>query len=357
MNEDGLTRYVVEQIVNLVRIPSPTGYTQEAVQYLEAELDKLKVGHERTKRGSLIATLPGRETGPHRTLAGHVDTLGAMIKEINREGELLLTRVGSYSLNSVEGEYCTIVTGDGARFRGTILFEKPSVHVYDSVGTVERKLENMRIRLDAIAAGDKGVESLGIRVGDYVHFDPRVELTETGFVKARHLDDKAGVACMLGAIKAIAESGRKPRLETHFYFSTSEEVGFGASAGIPSETAELIAVDMGAVGKGQKSDEYSVCICAKDTTGPFDFSLRQRLIQFCRRDGIACKVDVYPFYGSDAAVAVRAGLDTITGLIGPGIDASHSLERTHRQALGATVRLIVAYLECEGELAHPAGRP
>ncbi len=32
---------------------------------------------------------------------------------------------------------------------------------------------------------------------------------------------------------------------------------------------EYIALDMGALGDGQASDEYTVSICAKDASGPY----------------------------------------------------------------------------------------
>ena len=275
---DALSDYVVAQIAQLVQIPSPAGNTEAAVDLLEAELDRWHVRHQRTGRGSLLATIPGRESGPHRALTAHVDTLAAMVKEVRDDGTLRFTGVGSYALNTVEGEYCSVATSRGRRFRGTVLYEKPSVHVFEKVGEPERKFDNMMVRLDAEVRSRPEALALGIAPGDYIVFDPRLELTDAGFVKSRHLDDKAGVACLLGAIRSIAERRGQPRVTTHFYFSTSEEVGFGAAAGIPTDTGELIAVDMGAVGKGQESDEYSVCICAKDTTGPFDFHLRQRLV-------------------------------------------------------------------------------
>ncbi len=346
--DDRLTDYVVEQVVRLVKTPSLAGHTDEAVSYVEQELTRAGVKHRRTRRGALLVTLAGREPGSHRALTAHVDTLGAMVKELGKDGSLLFTPVGGYALATVEGEYVTVESGSGKLFRGTILFDEPSAHVSKKVVDTKREFENMRIRLDAEVRNEKEVAKLDVAVGDYVHFDPRCEVTETGFIKTRHLDDKAGVACLLGALKALAESGARPRRTTHFLFSTSEEVGFGASAGIPPEVGELVAVDMGAVGKGQESDEYSVCICAKDSTGPFDYALRQQLVKLCRSQKIPCKVDIYPFYGSDAAAAVRAGLDAVTGLIGPGINASHNLERTHRKALAATVRLVLAYVEPGG---------
>jgi putative aminopeptidase FrvX len=342
---ENTTEFAVELLGRLCRVPSPAGHTEEAIRLLESELDLLHVGHSRTTRGALVATIPGREAGPHRTLTAHVDTLAAMIKELDKNGQVRLAQVGGYAPGSIEGEYCTIETASGTSHRGTVLFEKPSAHVSRDVVSAKRETETLIVRVDAEAKSENDLRRLGINVGDYIHFDPRFELTEAGFVKSRHLDDKAGVACMVAALKCLSDSRLRPKRTTHFLFSTSEEVGFGASCGVPEGTAQLIAVDMGAVGKGQESDEFSVAICAKDSTGPFDYRLRQHLLELCRRFEIPHKVDIYPFYGSDAAAAVRAGADVLTGLIGPGINASHNLERTHRKALDATVRLITAYLE------------
>ncbi len=344
-NLTSLTETAVEILSKLVQIPSPAGHTEAAIRFLERELDRLNVRHRRTVRGALVASIPGREAGPHRTLTAHVDTLAAMVKSIDKDGIVRLTQVGGYALSTVEGEYCTIETASGRMVRGTVLYEKPSAHVSKDIESAKRDTESMIVRLDVESPTEAVLAALGIAVGDYIHFDPRFELTDSGFVKSRHLDDKAGVACLLAAVRQLVRQGTRPRRTCHFFFSTSEEVGFGAAAGIPEGTGQLLAVDMGAVGKGQASDEYSVSICAKDSTGPFDFRLRQHLVELCQANAIPYRVDVYPFYGSDAAVAVRAGNDVVTGLIGPGIDASHNLERTHRRALLATVRLILAYLD------------
>ncbi len=339
-----ITNYTVELLERLCRTPSPAGHTEAAIRLLEAELDQLGISHVRTSRGALVASMPGRDAGPHRTLTAHVDTLAAMVKELDKDGQVRLTPVGGYAPGSIEGEYCTIETSAGKSYRGTVLYEKPSAHVSKDVVNAAREIENLVVRVDAEASTKEELQQLGIATGDYIHFDPRFELTDTGFVKSRHLDDKAGVACMVTAIKCLRDNRLQPRHASHFLFSTSEEVGSGASSGIPTGTYQLLAIDMGAVGKGQESDEFSVAICAKDSTGPFDYRLRQHLVDLCQQFAIPYRVDVYPHYGSDAAAAVRAGADVVTGLIGPGINASHNLERTHRRSLDATIRLILAYL-------------
>jgi putative aminopeptidase FrvX len=189
------------------------------------------------------------------------------------------------------------------------------------------------------------VEALGIQVGDFVSLDPRTEETEAGFIKSRHLDDKACAAILLGLAKLIREEQIELAATTHFFISNYEEVGHGAAAGIPQETAELIALDMAAVGEGQSSDEFSVTICVKDSTGPYDYELSRRLQRLASDQGIPYRIDIYPYYGSDASAALRAGGDFNAALVGPGIDASHSYERTHRDSLEHTAWLMLEYLK------------
>lgn len=336
--------YMTELLVNLCHIPSPSGNTGKAIAWLEQEFRRLGLDPRTTNKGALIVTIPGADNLHHRTLSAHVDTLGAMVKEIKPTGRLRFTPVGWCSMQSVEGEYCTIEATDGHTYTGTILTTKASAHVYADAVKLERKEENMEIRLDERVSSREDVEKLGIQVGDFVSFDPRTEVAG-GFIKSRHLDDKAGVAALLGAAKLICDKRIPLAATTHLLISNYEEIGHGASAGVPRETTEFIAVDMAAIGEGQSSDEFSVTVCAKDSGGPYDLVLRRKLVDLARAEGITHQVDIYPFYGSDAGAALRAGGDFAHGLIGPGVDASHSYERTHQDALVNTAHLIVAYLK------------
>lgn len=338
--------YIARTLLRLIEIPSVAGHTEAALDFVAGELSAEGIPARRTAKGSLIATLPGVALqGGERTLSSHIDTLGAMVKEIKENGRLAWAPVGGYMFQTVEGENCTVQTTGGRSFTGTVLTTEPSVHVHDEPAKLERKLANMEIRLDERVRSRAETEALGVRVGDYVSFDPRPVRTASGFIKARHLDDKAGVAAMLAAARLLAQQGVKPAVTTHLFFSAWEEVGHGASAGLPAMTREFLAVDMGAVGSGQASDEFSVSICAKDSGGPYHYGLRTHLTTLAEREGIPYRVDLYPHYGSDAGAALRGGLDALAALIGPGVDASHSYERTHLSALEATVRLLLAYLQ------------
>lgn len=335
----------LELIKELVSIPSPTGNTYDIIEdYINRLLQEEGVETKFNRKGGLIATIPGRDKARHRMLTAHVDTLGAMVKEIKPNGRLKIDLIGGFNYNSIEGEYCKIETASGKTYTGTILMHQTSVHVYKDAGKAERNQKNMEVRIDEPVRSEEETRALGINVGDFISFDPRVEITPSGFIKSRHLDDKASVALLIELIRTINTEGMTLPYTTHFLISNNEEIGYGGNSNIPPETVEYLAVDMGAIGDGQSTDEYTVSICVKDASGPYHYGLRKRLTALCETYGIEYKLDIYPYYGSDASAAIRAGHDIVHGLIGPGIDASHAFERTHQSSLEQTAKLLYHYV-------------
>ncbi|MFE4521841.1 M42 family metallopeptidase [Cytobacillus firmus] len=341
------TKETISLLKEIVSIPSPSGNTNEVITYVEKFLSELNVETKRNRKGGLIATLPGKDENNHRMLTAHVDTLGAIVKEIKPGGRLKIDLIGGFKYNSIEGEYCEIETSSGKKFTGTILMHQTSVHVYKDAGKAERNQENMEIRLDEKVHNADEVRGMGIRVGDFVSFDPRVQTTPAGFIKSRHLDDKASVAILLQLIKQLKADNTELPYTTHFLISNNEEIGYGGNSNITPETVEYLAVDMGAMGDGQSTDEYTVSICVKDASGPYHYELRKRLVQLAEENGIGYKLDIYPFYGSDASAAIRSGHDIVHGLIGPGIDSSHAFERTHEDSIENTAKLLYHYVQSE----------
>jgi len=337
--------YVINKMVTLLTTPSPTGDTARAIDFVDECFKELGIETRRTIKNALIATIPGQDDSKHRTLSAHVDTLGAMVKEIKSNGKLKLTQLGGYAWSTIEGEYCTISTEENGEFTGTVLLNKASTHVHGGkVNEAIRTGDNIEVRIDEKVHTKKDVEKLGISVGDFVYFDTRTDVTPSGFVKSRHLDDKACVACILGMAEHLVKNNLTPKYTTHFFISNYEEVGHGSSASIPEKTFEFIAIDMAAPGDGQESSEYAVTICAKDSSGPYDLDVRRHLTKLAKENEIDYKIDIYPFYGSDASAALRAGWEIKHGLIGPGVDASHSYERLHEDSIEATVKLGILYM-------------
>lgn len=334
----------VRLLNHLVDIPSPSGFTKNIMNFVASYIKGLNLEYKSTNKGAIIATIKGRNDTSHRLLTAHIDTLGAMVKEVKNNGRLKLSMVGGFSWNAVEGEYCTIHTADGQNIRGTILLHETSVHVYHSSSAVKRDENHIEVRVDERVNSAEEVRSIGIEVGDFVSFDPRFEVTESGFIKSRHLDDKASTVLLLRLMKYLVDNQVKLPYTTHFYISNNEEIGFGGNSNIPSQVVEYVAVDMGAIGDGQSSDEYTVSICAKDSSGPYHYELTRSLVNLAKEHHIDYKLDIYPYYGSDASAAIRAGYDVKHALFGPGIESSHAYERTHIDSLKATAELLSIYV-------------
>lgn len=338
----------IDYITQLTAIPSPTGFTQDIMDWVADLVTGWGYEPVRTPKGGLMVSLPGQNDDKHRLLTAHVDTLGAMVRAIKPDGRLKIALVGGFTYNAIEGENCTVhVAKTGKTHTGTILLHQTSVHVYKDAGTAERNQTNMEIRLDEKVRTADETRALGIDVGDFISFDPRTVVTETGFIKSRHLDDKVSAAILLKLLETYKAEGTVPPYTTHIYFSAFEEVGHGANSSIPPKTVEYIAVDMGAMGDDQQTDEYTVSICVKDGSGPYHYGLRQQLVALAEQAGIPYKLDIYPFYGSDASAAMRAGAEVRHGLLGAGIEASHAYERTHKDSVEATERLVDAYIKSQ----------
>ncbi len=332
---------IIDLLKELSEIHSPTGYTEKVLLHIKKLVEKAGLKTRFTNKGALVVS---NHPTPEIAVAGHIDTLGLMVKEIRSDGHLSFTKLGGPVLSAFEGRTVRIFTAANKVFSGSLILNNPAAHVNNRACEEIRTDLNMHIRLDAEVNCAADTSKLGIQVGDFAAFDAGFEYTDTGFVKSHFLDDKAGCAAMLDAM-LILGSRELAKIPVMFFFSNFEEVGHGACAGIPDTVRELLVVDMGVVGSGVTGNEQSVSICVKDSSGPYDYKLRLELAALAEKKKLPYKLDVFPFYGSDGSAALRAGYDLRVGLIGPGVSASHGNERTHIKGLHATRDLILAYLK------------
>lgn len=349
---DHLLESAVEQtlpmLTQLLNTPSPTGYTREAIQFCReafAALD-LPLSIYETRKGALMMPLKGGSPQMRRAITAHVDTLGAMVKDVKPNGRLKFTMLGGSPWTAVEYEGVTVRTASDARIRGTIVPVNGSTHVNKEIATMLRGENTLEIRLDARTRNGAETVALGIAPGDFIFFDPRVELGEAGFIRSRHLDDKLCVAAIYAALIALKDGGLIGKIpyDTLLNISNYEEVGHGGRADWPDELDELLVVDMAAIGDGQWSDEFSVTLCIKDSGGPYSFEMNEKIRRLAADAGIGLKTDVYPFYSSDGTAYWGAGGAARVALIGMGVDSSHGYERSHRDGLKHTAHLIAQYL-------------
>jgi peptidase M42 family hydrolase len=339
------TSYLEQLLLRLLCIHSPTGYTDPIVREVCDELDKLKIPFELTRRGAIRATLSGRAYSPDRAIVTHLDTLGAMVKRIKPNGRLEVVPVGTWSARFAEGARISVYT-DKTVYRGTVLPLMASGHTFnDAIDHQPSTWENLEVRVDELIENADDAQKRGINVGDYVGVDARPEILQNGFINARHLDDKAGVATLLTAAKYVVENKIDLPVDCHLIFTISEEVGSGASAILHGDVAEMVSVDNGTVAPGQNSSEHGVTVAIADSSGPFDYHLTHHLLNLCRKYELPHQRDVFRYYRCDSASALEAGNDIRTALVTFGVDASHGYERTHLGALENIGKLLVGYVQ------------
>lgn len=338
------TEFAIEKTAGLLNIGSPSGYTEEAILWLKDEFTALGFDSQITVKGGLIVDFGGEDAQNALMLAAHCDTLGAMVCEIKSNGRLRLTNIGGMNPNNAEAENAIVITRSGKKYEGTLQLVNASLHVNHDYNDTLRTWDKMELVPDEDVNSEDDVRRLGIDVGDFVCFDPRTRVTESGYIKSRFLDDKLSVGILLGLAKYLRETGVSLKRRTYAHITVYEEVGHGCAASVPNGVTEVISVDMGCVGEGLKCTERMVSICAKDSRGPYCREIVLKLVNAAEKSGASYAVDVYPFYGSDVDVALSAGHDVKHGLIGPGVYASHGYERSHRDGVESTLKLLAAYL-------------
>lgn len=337
--------YVKSLINKIFLTDSPTGYSKNIDNVLIEELKNIGYMPTITNKGNIKLFIEGKDHSKKVATSAHVDTLGLMVRSINQDGTLMVTNVGGPQIPTLDGEYCKIITRDGKIYQGTILCKSQSSHVYPDAKSLPRDLENMIVRIDEITKSKEETKKLGIDNGDYVCYDPKTVLTESGFLKSRFIDDKGSVIGILGVLKEMHDKNVIPTYDTYVYFVNQEEVGHGAAT-VDKDIDEFVTVDMGCVGLDLAGNEFAVSICAKDSGGPYSYDLTTRLINIAKEKNLNYTVDIFPYYGSDIGAAWRSGVDCKGALIGQGVSASHGMERTHLDGIKNTMELLYSYL-CE----------
>ncbi|MDD4081270.1 MAG: M42 family metallopeptidase [Eubacteriales bacterium] len=344
MDKNTYLPFLLDTLRLLALTPSPTGMTAGIERQLMAALKETGLVPWQSRKGAVLARLNEGE-GEGILLSAHIDTLGLMVRSVKANGRLRVTQLGGFPLQYAEQENVLVHTRDGKTIPGTLRMNQPAVHFNKDLRTAERNDESMEVVLDMRVSSKEECQALGVSAGDYISLDPRFVKSGDGFIKSRHMDDKASAAILISLARAFASGEASCRRPVYILFTNFEEVGHGASAGHPDGISDMIAVDMGVVGEDLSTDEMKVSICAKDSRGPYNRALTGALVDAAEKHGLDFAVDIYPFYGSDTDAALSAGHDYRHALIGPGVSASHGYERVHEDGLWNTLELLGHYLK------------
>ncbi len=337
------TQFLLNSLEEFVNTPSPVGYYVEMNPLLERYAEKFGLAVTYDNRSTAYITLEGQDNSKTILVGAHADTLGLMVRRIDKDGTIRVRNLGGINYCNLEGESVTIHTRTGKTYTGLICCQSHSVHVFADARTLERNEDTMMILLDEPVHSQEEVRALGIRHGDFVSIEPRFQVTKNGYIKSRFLDDKAAIACCFTMVKYLQEHGLKPKYRTILAIPYNEEIGLGGTY-VPPEVSEYAALDIGLIGPDYDGNEYAVSICAKDNAAPYDYELTNRMIAYAEKAECDYAVDIFFRYGTDANAAMRGGNNLRTTAFGMAVYCSHGMERTHIKGLEATTNLLLAYV-------------
>lgn len=338
--------FLIETMKEIINVPSTVSYYDEIHPYLEQKAKML--GYEVTydRKRTAYITIDGTDNSKTVCMGAHVDTIGLMVRHINQDGTLAVRELGGVNYQSIEGESVQVHTRDGRSYTGMVICSSHSVHVFDDARSLPRDESTMQVLLDHQVFSAQDVLALGIDHGDIISIDPRFQYTEDGFIKSRHIDDKASAACLLFLMDYMKQHHIKPAYRTLFAFPIYEEINHGG-AYVPPEVSEYVALDIALIGPDYHGSEYKVTICAKDNFSPYDRGLTTKLVDLAKDHKLDYCVDIFYRYGTDANAAIRAGNNLYAAAFGMGCMNTHGMERCHISAVEETAKLAFAYLMAE----------
>ncbi|MBO4356179.1 MAG: M42 family metallopeptidase [Clostridia bacterium] len=332
-----------DYFTKLAGVDSTTGQYEEIQSLLCGFLDELGYNYTVTHKGGVIADIGGE--GNALCVTAHLDDIGLMVRKVNPDGTLNVCSVGGLYPFYCVTENVRIYTRSGKVFTGTVCRTPNSIHVTEEElrATLPDFRKNICVVIDEDVRSASDVAALGISTGDVIALEPRTTFSN-GYIKSRFIDDKAAVAVLLCALKALKDNAVSLGRKVYFYFAAYEEIGHGTTF-LPDDVKDYIAVDIAPTGPDQTSDEKKVSVFAKDSRFPYHWGLTTEIIETAKANGIDCVVDIFtPHYGTDGDASVIAGYDIRHAAFGPGTSNSHGYERTHFDAIRQTYFLLLSYL-------------
>jgi putative aminopeptidase len=214
----------------LMLIPGLCGYEGRVRRRLQHNLDAMGVAWRTDMLGNLITTLDGDPALPPVMLIAHMDQLGFVVRKIEADGLLRLERVGGVPERALAAQPVLIVIGEGRDREGVIANKS---HHATAPDEKYRVLPYSDVHVDAGFASLEEARAAGIEIGSPVVYKPHVAELAGNRIAGTSVDDRAGCAVQLEALRRLAATKKRPTV--HAVFSVQEE--FNLRGALPAVQA------------------------------------------------------------------------------------------------------------------------
>ncbi len=216
---------------SLLETSTPSGFEvpgqREWVEYVSEFADEVQTD----EYGNAIATIEGGE--PTVALAGHCDEIGFMVRDINDDGTISLTRIGGSDKTVSQGQHVVVHADEpvpGVIGQTAIHLRNPEKDAYSEINE-----QHVDIGVDDGEAAEELVE-----VGDPITVDQTVSELEAGRIAARGLDNRIGVWAAAEGLRRAAE--RDPDATVYAVSTVQEEVGLRGAQMVGFDLAPDVAI-------------------------------------------------------------------------------------------------------------------
>lgn len=218
----------------LLETASPSGYEAPGqrvwVEYVDTFADEVTVD----AYGNAVAVVDGG--GPKVAVTGHADEIGYIVRQIDDDGYIHLSRIGGSDKTVSRGQH-VVVHGNNGPVQGVI--GQTALHLRDSNDVVD--ILNQVVDIGA-TDGENAREQ--VEVGDPITIATTVEELQNDVIAGRGLDNRVGTWAAAEALRRVSEAGTDA---TAYAVSTvQEEVGLKGAQMVGDELAPdaAIAVDV-----------------------------------------------------------------------------------------------------------------
>jgi putative aminopeptidase FrvX len=342
--------FTLNLLKELTETPGVSGYETpiRAVvkKYLEnyGELSQDKIG-------SVICSQKGSSEKPRVMLAGHMDEIGFMVKQITQDGFIKFLPLGGWFDQVLLGQRVTIQTNKGDVVG--VIGAKP-IHLLppeEREKVVKRK--DMYIDIGALSKED--VEAAGVQLGDPII--PRadfVELTGGKTYLSKAFDDRVGVALVVSALKEL-QSKNHPNT-VYGVATVMEEVGLrGATTSVRAidpDVAIILESDIAGDVPGIKPEESSIKLANGPTVVLYDVRMipnirfRDLVLLTAKQIGVPVQLSAIEGGATDGGVIHLHGTGVPTIVLGVAARHIHSHSSIiHRDDYDNAVKLLTALVE------------
>ena len=302
------------------------------------------------KIGSVICEKKGSAPAPRVMLAGHMDEIGFMVRQITREGFIKFVTLGGWFDQVLLGQRVVIKANQGDVI-GVIGAKPPHMLSAEERAKVVLRKD---MYIDIGASSDTEVREAGVQLGDPVI--PRADfqiLANGKTYLSKAFDDRVGVALMVSALQELQD-----RSHPNTLFATAtvmEEIGSrGAITSVEAvkpDVAIILEADIAGDVPGIKPEESSIQLGAGPSLLIYDvrmipnLKLRDLVLQIGKTLGINVQLSSAEGGATDGGPIhlYQTGVPTVVLNVPARHIHSHS-SIIHRQDYDGALKLLVELL-------------